>query len=181
MIAPIFYLSVALFMAILLTQAGVHKLAARRKFLASLRGHGVVPKIFEKPLTYLLATIEILLALAWIAFPQTFWVGIATAALLLGYGAVLTFSFITGRTDAGCGCEWGDVNLPIQWWMPFRNLVIALAALSTLTPSQITSISTFEYLNAFAFSICAAIIYFAINELTSVIMRSKSLTEVSHG
>lgn len=181
MIAPIVYLSVAFFMAFLLAQAGLHKLVAQRTFLASLRGHGLVPKIVEKPVTILLATIELTLALAWIISPQAFWLGLTTAGLLLAYATVLAISFFTGRSGAGCGCDWGEVNLPIQWWMPVRNLIIAIAALTTIAPDRIGSVSSFEYFNALAFSVCAALIYFAINELTSVLMRSKLLTEVGHG
>ena len=181
MIAPLFYLSIAFFMAILLAQAGIHKVVERRTFLASLRGHGVVPQVLEKPMTYFLAGTELLLALAWILAPQVLWVGVATAILLLGYATVLSFSYFTGRIYAGCGCEWGDRTLPIRWWMPVRNVVIALIALSTIAPDYDVAPTTFEYMNAVGFSISAALIYFALSELSSVRLQAMLSNEVDHG
>lgn len=180
MIAPLFYLSVAFFMAILLAQAAAHKILARRTFLASLRGHGVVPLFLEKPLTVFLAGAEFFLALAWIWTPQAVWVGVATAILLLGYAIVLAASYFTGRIYAGCGCEWGDKVLPIRWWMPVRNIVLAFIALSTVTPDYNIPPNAFEYMNAIGFSICAALIYFAMSVLSSVRLQAMLSNEVEH-
>lgn len=181
MIPPLVYLSIAFFMAILLAQAGVHKLVARRTFQASLRGHGIVPQILENSLTIFLAGFELFLAIAWIIFPQTFWVGLATAFLLLGYAFVLTKSYFTGRIYAGCGCDWGETNAPIQLWMPLRNIIIAIAALSTIAPDYNGAPNLFEIFNALAFSICAAIIYYAISEFSLVRIRAILAKEVDHG
>lgn len=180
MIASLFYLSVAFFMAILLAQAGAHKIVARRTFLASLRGHGIVPLFLEKPLTFILAGTELSLALAWIWMPQALWVGVATAILLFGYALVLATSYFTGRIYAGCGCEWGDTVLPIRWWMPVRNIALAFIALSTVMPDNNIPPNTFEYMNAVGFSICAALIYFAMSELSSVRLQAMLSNEIEH-
>ena len=71
MIAPIFYLAIAFFMALLFAQAGTHKLISNRVFRASLRGHAIIPTALELPLTVCLAACEIILALAWILLPQS--------------------------------------------------------------------------------------------------------------
>lgn len=181
MIGPTAHLAIAFFMAFLFAQAGAHKIIAHRTFRASLRGHSIVPVFMERAVAVTLAFIELSLAVLWVLMPQSAWVGTASAVLFGLYAALLLRSHISGRGQAGCGCEWGGRSQPIELWMPARNVILAIIAMTTLAPDSGAVAGAIEILNAVAFGGFGIVAYFAISELAFVRSHAKSMLEFIHG
>lgn len=123
--------ALALFLCWLFSRAALHKFryAPHYRHLVSsfLEGHGR-----RLPLVYLIATVELGLALLVIP-PATRALGFTGVSLLLAfYAAMMAWHYLRGHSDLRCGCSGVDSQLTVGPALIARNLVCCAVALTAI-------------------------------------------------
>jgi hypothetical protein len=133
MIDPALHIILATALAMLLANAGVHKLRNRVRFTAQLGAYRLLPTALVAPIARLLGPLELALAVALLAPATRAAAGFASTLLLLGYALAMGINLARGRADIDCGC--GDVPQPLSSGLLIRNGVLAVAALILALPA----------------------------------------------
>ncbi len=131
-------LAVRLAFAVLFVWTGVSKLRRRRHFRASLESLGlshaaVVASAATVPVLELCLGLG-LLVVRWQPYPE-----IASAAVLLGFSAVLSWLILAGKTGADCGCvPWRhDASLsPVHALVNVGLALLVATAGTTIEPTS---------------------------------------------
>lgn len=169
----IFTLAICYFIAAIFMVSAAHKLLRAHAFRNSLAGYGLLAENLIKPISIILATIEIGIALSLLTS-----VGIKIAALFaiimfIAYAAMLGYGLTSGRASKGCGCEWGDSPQPIKPWMIWRNAILVLLLMLTLLIGPIPTLTLFNMSNALGMAAAIFIIYSSMTGIFSVGHRIK--------
>ncbi len=115
-------------LALVVLDAARHKWSAPAAFLMALAGYRVVPATLLSPVARGVPLLEFALV-AGMLIPTTRNPAlIGLSALMLTYGAAITWNLIRGRRDIDCGC--GGTRQPLSWSLVIRNAVLAAAALT---------------------------------------------------
>ena len=126
-------LAVAAGFAVLLGTAASHKIRDMAAFEGVLADYRLLPEWLEGLVARTVPGIEGVLAAMWLAAPwqadAALLAGVATAVLMLGYGAAMTTNLLRGRSWIDCGCGGGE---QLSWVLVGRNGVLAAIALVTL-------------------------------------------------
>lgn len=130
-------LGAALGFALLLGTAAWRKVGDLSAFTAVVADYRIVPQAVLRPTGVVVAAVEAVLAVLWLAGP---WhadaaeaAGIGTAALMAGYAAAIAANLVRGRSWIDCGCGGGD---QLTWGLVARNAVLAGLAITTLALSN---------------------------------------------
>ena len=123
--------ALALFLFWLFARAALHKFRHARHYrqLVSsfLEGHGRT-----LPLVYLVAALELVMALLVIP-PATRALGCIGVSLLLAfYAAMMAWHYLRGHADMRCGCSGIDSQLTVGPALIARNLVCSAFALTAI-------------------------------------------------
>ena len=126
-------LGAALGFALLLGTAAWRKFSDFGTFSGVVADYRIVPQALLRPTGVVVAAVEAVLAMLWLAAP---WyadaanaAAIGTAALMAGYGAAIAANLVRGRSWIDCGCGGGD---QLTWGLVARNAVLAGLAVATL-------------------------------------------------
>ena len=120
--------------ALLLGTAAWRKFSDFDTFSGVIADYRIVPRALLRPTGVVVAAVEAVLAVAWLAVPwyadAAIAAGIGTAALMAGYGAAIAANLVRGRSWIDCGCGGGD---QLTWGLVVRNAVLAGLAIATLS------------------------------------------------
>ena len=126
-------LAVAGGFALLLGSAAWGKFRDAAAFEAILADYRLLPGSLVRPLARGIPVVEGVLAGAWTIAPwrtdAAVFASIATAALILGYGAAIAANLSRGRSWIDCGCGGGE---QLSWVLVGRNAVLAAVAVVPL-------------------------------------------------
>jgi uncharacterized membrane protein len=127
-------MGVAWFLAWLLGTAALHK-ARNAEHYQRLMGKYLSGLPVGPVLVWLVAAIELSLALAML-LPQTQRAGlVGTSFLLLAYACMMSVQLARGRADMKCGCAGPASDTTISPTLVLRNLACAVLALLATTPT----------------------------------------------
>lgn len=173
---PSLQLVIAAALAILLASAGLHKLRNAHRFDAQLAAYRLLPSALVTPAGRLLGATELVLALALLMPDARPAAALATAVLLLGYGAAMGINLARGRTDIDCGC--GDAPQPLSGWLLVRNGVLAGAALSLTLADSGRTLGWMDLLLGVPSLLTLMVTYLAVEQLfaNNVLDRSRRRT-----
>ncbi|MBF7729800.1 MauE/DoxX family redox-associated membrane protein [Pseudomonas sp. N040] len=129
---PVWVTASSLGLVLLLGAAALHKLRDRGGFAQVLQNYRLLPGGLEKPLTLLLAVLELAAAAALLLPSWRAPAALLAAALLLLYAGVMALSLLQGRRIADCGCHVGEQRQAVSPPLVWRNLLLALLALNLL-------------------------------------------------
>lgn len=122
------------FLAWLFGTAAVHKLrniGHYRRLMGKYLDGGPVAPVF----VWLVAAVEMSLAIA-VVLPQTQRIGLAsTALLLIAYAGLMGLQLARGRADMKCGCAGPASDTTISPALVLRNLACAVLALVAMAPN----------------------------------------------
>jgi len=141
-------LALQYFFAILLALAGLHKLLHGDVFRKALAGYGLLPSRLVRPVSILLALVELVVAITLLASAALAWTAGAAALLFAMYGFAMALALWRGQGQFGCGCNWGKQQDALQGWMVVRNLAFAILLLIIATVRPANNAEMFDYLNA---------------------------------
>ena len=119
---------------LLFASAASHKLRDLRQFADVLAGYGIHPRLNLWRLSWLVPTIEVLLAVALLLPATRAAAAASVAVVLLGYASAIAFNLHAGHRLVACGCGGPDRQRPIAGWMVWRNVMLATAAGVTMLP-----------------------------------------------
>lgn len=126
-------LAVAGGFAVLLGSAAWGKFRDAAGFEAILADYRLLPGSLVRPAAAVVPLVEAGLAAAWIVAPwrddAALLASVATAALMIGYGAAITANLARGRSWIDCGCGGGE---QLSWILVGRNAALATLALAPL-------------------------------------------------
>ena len=124
-------LAVAAGFAALLGTAAWHKVRDAAAFEGVLADYRLLPAWVTAPVARTVPVVEGVLAALWLAAPwqadAALLAGVATAVLMLGYGAAMTANLARGRSWIDCGCGGGE---QLSWVLVGRNGVLGAMALA---------------------------------------------------
>lgn len=113
--------------AALFAVAGAHKLRARSEFAATLAGYRVLPARLLPAASFLVPTLELLIASALLMPGARALASLSGAALLVVYAAAMGLNLLRGRQQLDCGClgprGGGVISRALVW----RNTLMACA------------------------------------------------------
>ena len=156
---PLLQLTIALSLAALFGTAVVHKLLALAEWPSVVRNYRLFPEALAGVVAATLLCAEGLTAgaLLWASTRQA-GASIA-AALLLSYAAAIGANLRRGRTHIDCGCFGSRLRQGIAAWMVWRNLLLALLALTLLLPASPRPLSPIEIVVAAVLVATLALLY----------------------
>jgi len=156
-IDPVTLMAVASFCALLWVASALHKLSNWQDYREQLRDYQIAPLPLQAGLAILLVLVEVLLALAWLADARSPWVALASAFLLLCYGAAMAYNLMRGRDGIDCGCA--AAGQLIRWSLVVRNLVLALLALLPMWLASAVSMRALCWLDLVTIAAAAMMLY----------------------
>jgi uncharacterized membrane protein YphA (DoxX/SURF4 family) len=162
---PVWISASSLGLALLLGAAALHKWRDRAGFAQVLRNYGLLPRGLEKPLTLLLAVLELAAATALLLPAWRTPAALLAAALLLLYAGVMALSLLQGRRIADCGCHLGRQSQAVSAPLVWRNLLLVLLALNLLQTPGARVLGLFDGLVIVGLLICGCIFYLLANTL----------------
>ena len=162
---PVWISASSLGLALLLGAAALHKWRDRAGFARVLQSYGLLFRGLDKPLTLLLAVLELATAAALLLPAWRTPAAFMAACLLLLYAAVMALSLLQGRQIADCGCHVGAqpqaVSTPLVW----RNLLLVLLALNLLQTPGARVLGLFDGLVIGVLLLCGCVFYLLANTL----------------
>lgn len=154
-------LALQYFFAILLALAGMHKLLHGEVLRTALTGYGLLPSRAVKPVSILIALIELAVAMTLLASTALTWTAGAAGLLFAIYGFAMALALRRGQGQNGCGCTWGKQQEALQGWMVLRNLAFAILLLIIATVHSAHNPEMFDHLNAAFAGLALNFIYLA--------------------
>ncbi|MBN7797591.1 MauE/DoxX family redox-associated membrane protein [Parahaliea mediterranea] len=164
---PLLYTLLALCFGLLFAQALAHKLADFPRFTGVLRGYlrglGIRSPWAVHTLASLVVLAETLALLCCLlpvgAVPRA----VAVAAPLLAYALAMAANIRRGHRLLDCGCSWGAARQAISMGLVYRNVALAIAALTMLLPVTSRALVALDVLSILAATSVAALGYSVVN------------------
>lgn len=122
--------------------AAFHKLRTPNETRRTLASYRLFPGHASSLAPFVLASVEVLVALL-LLIPALTTAGLVLAASMLGiFATAMAFDLARGD-DHDCGCLGGARPVSISWWLVGRNLFVASAALAlAATPNPAIDFTT---------------------------------------
>lgn len=162
---PIFIITAAVSIAVILASAATHKLRATTRFATQLENYQLLPRSLVLPVAKVLPWIEMALAFALLVPAARHLAALGAAALLASYALAIGINLWRGRRDIDCGCAGPEQAQPIRPVLLARNAVlVSLALLASLTPLG-RGLGMFDGFVVIAASAVALLVYAATDGL----------------
>ena len=169
---PAFTWIPALFCALLLARAAVHKLAQWREFVAVVQNYRIVPERIAGMAAAIVTGCELSASLL-LLLPTTRTSGALVAAFLfVTYAGAIALNLRRGRASIDCGCVAASNRRPIGAWMVWRNLALASAAALAALPMNARALVTLDVLTIVAAIAALTLLYAAFDQLASTSSRT---------
>lgn len=151
------------FVALVFILAAVHKITDFDAFRNNLNAYRLIPEGSAQPVSYGLASAEILASVLIVApISRTYGLALAIALLTL-YSLAVAINLLRGRAEIACGCD--DSEDTITWWLVVRNSSLAAATLWSLALSPTQFVYWTEDLTALLMGACLAVLSIASGRL----------------
>ena len=161
--------------ALLFGSAAVHKLRDLRRFEEIFAAYGVASTVSRWRLAWLVPVLELGTALGLLFDVTRPYAAALGALLLVSYALAIGINLRRGRRDLACGCGGPDERRPIASWMVWRNVLIALVALSTLAPWSARPLGLTDAVTVVFGLITLALIYLCVDQLMGYLQRVAQL------
>lgn len=129
---------VAVALSLLFAKAAVDKFMDLARFRQLLEAYDLLPAKLAEYGAVVVPAIESALAvgllLGCFGVGSRPLAGLLAACVLGAYGVAIALNLLRGRKDLDCGCAPAGERRPIAAWMPARNAVLALSALTLTLP-----------------------------------------------
>ena len=156
----------ALVLAAVFAVAGVAKLRDADAFAGVVANYRVLPDRLTRPVAWLLAPLEVALALCVLVPVTRAPAAAALAVLLLLFAGAMAVNLRRGRTGIDCGCAIGLLKERISWPMVARNLALAaIAASLALADPVARPLGWLDWFTIVAATGCALLLYAAVGRL----------------
>jgi hypothetical protein len=142
---PLLAVAAAGFIALILARAAAHKMSEFVAFTGTLSDYRMLPERLLAPAAMLLIGVETAIAAGLLWSGTRPFAGIAAAALLLLYAAVMAVPLSQGRTEISCGC--GGPTDHLSPALLVRNGVLAALALVAAAPVSDRALSWLDVLS----------------------------------
>jgi hypothetical protein len=165
MIDPAFGYLLSVGLALLFATAAFHKFRDLGRFSRVLAAYRVMPERLAQRLAWSFPCAELAVALA-LPWPRArHWAALAGAGLLLAYAAGMSLNLARHRRELDCGCTAAGRSRPIAAWMVWRNLILALAAVTGACAWSARPLTGVDWLSVAAGSAAAVALYAAVDRL----------------
>jgi Methylamine utilisation protein MauE len=161
--------------ALLFGSAALHKLRDPKRFDEIFAAYGVAGVVSRWHLSWLVPMLELAAALGLLAAVTRPYAAALGALLLLSYAVAIGVNLRRGRRDLACGCGGPDERRPIAPWMVWRNVLIALVVLSTLTPWSARPLGVTDGVTVVFGLLTVALIYLCVDQLMGYLQRVAQL------
>ena len=161
--------------ALLFGSAAIHKLRDLRRFEEIFAAYGVASAISRWRLAWLVPVLELGTALGLLSDVTRPYAAALGALLLVSYALAIGINLRRGRRDLACGCGGPDERRPIAPWMVWRNVLIALVALSALAPWSARPLGLTDAVTVVFGLLTLAIIYLCVDQLMGYLQRVAQL------
>ena len=132
---PIFIITSAIAIAVLLASAATHKLRAPARFARQLADYQLLPEALVRPTARLVPLLELAIAFALLVPVSRGYAALSAASLLALYAAAIGINLWRGRADIDCGCAGPDQAQPLRPVLLLRNsALVALALVASVAP-----------------------------------------------
>lgn len=165
-------LQTAVFLALIMLAAGLHKLIRRERIRNVVHEFAGVPRAVAPLVVAVVAATELLASvLLWTPWHRA--AGGALAALVWGvYLALILRALARGRRDMDCGCTFGATHRPLGAFQVARSLTLICAAVlvgmgsavGTAAPAASLPVTGYAILAAFAL----AALYGALDQVMAL-------------
>ena len=126
---PVLLLLVRGAFALLFASAAWHKLRDRAAFRGVVYAYRLLPDAVVPVAAFVMAALELAVAVAWIVPAGRGLAAAGTIALLALYATAIAVNLARGRRTIDCGCGIAGAAQPISEWLLARNAVLAGLAL----------------------------------------------------
>jgi uncharacterized membrane protein YphA (DoxX/SURF4 family) len=172
---PAIGLVVVAAVALLFTSAGVHKLRDLKQFDEIFSAYGLLTSVARWHLSWVVPILELAVAAGLLFDSSRPHAGAVGVVLLSAYATGIAVNLRRGRRDLACGCGGPDERRPIAPWMVWRNITIALALASTLTPWTARSLTFTDAVTVTFGSLSLVLIYLCVDQLMGYMQRVSQL------
>jgi hypothetical protein len=148
MLDPTLLLVISLCMCALFTAASVHKFSQVDAFRRTLADYQLLPPALIPLLGVLIPTLEVCLAILWLAQRAPTITALVSAGLLTAYCLAIAINLWRGRVHISCGCGFPgvtDSGSPISASLVYRNSLLIAVALLSLLPSAPRELIWIDY------------------------------------
>ena len=160
--------TLALSLGLLLASAAVHKLRDPARFRSALAGYRLLPEAALGAAGVVVIGTE-LVAAALVVLPAERPLGGAlAAALMAAYGTAIGINLLRGRTRIDCGCLGFGKSERIAWWMVWRNIALAVAALAVRLPAAPRGLETLDWVTVTGMVAVVALLFSTVGRLASI-------------
>jgi len=152
-------------LALLFSEAALHKLRAPQAFAAVLDSYGILPALLQRAAVPALPACEFAIA-AGLVFPLSRRLAaLAAALLLLAYALAMGITLLRGARIADCGCGFGRAPQRVGSAMVWRNAVLACIALILALPMSARPSGMLDWVFAALAGLAACAMYALCNAL----------------
>jgi hypothetical protein len=138
--------------------AAWHKLQDRAGFTRALAGYELLSPPLFRLAGQMLPLLEALLAVCLLVPASRAPAALASAILLVTYGAAMAVNLVRGKADIDCGCA-GSEGQVISWWLVSRNALLCCASLALLPGTDQGTLTISGFLVATLASAVICIVY----------------------
>ena len=150
-------------LALIFTASGSMKLRDLEMFQGSVANYRLMPVWMEKPLTYIVPTIECAGAIGML-FVSTRTIAATTLlALLMIFSGAIAINLLRGRTNIDCGCFGPALRQELSGWLLARNLALMFVATLALLPRNGRHLEWFDQVTILLGALTLVILYASAN------------------
>lgn len=158
MTEPLMHWVISFSLAMLWSAAAWHKLQDRAGFTRALAGYELLSPPLFRLAGQMLPLLEALLAVCLLVPASRAPAALASAILLVTYGAAMAVNLVRGKADIDCGCA-GSEGQVISWWLVSRNALLCCASLALLPGTDQGTLTISGFLVATLASAVICVVY----------------------
>lgn len=150
-------------LALIFGASGVMKLRDLEMFEGSLANYQLAPMWMEKPLAYLLPTVECASAAGLLMASTRALAAAGLLALLTIFTGAIAINLARGRTNIDCGCFGPALRQELSGWLLLRNLFLMLLAVLALLPESSRALESLDVVTIVLGAMTLVILYASAN------------------
>lgn len=162
---PVFVLIAALMLAWLFATAGWSKLRQPYYYLGVFKGYDLRWLPSHRLTIWLVASVELSIALALLLMPTRPIAALAAAGLLFLYAAVIALNIWRGKREIDCGCGGPAARQPLSSGLLARNGLLISLALVAGAEMSARSLGLFDFFMVLWGAALLALFYQAAEQL----------------
>lgn len=157
--------TITTFLVIVLARAAWHKFDRFLETVGFAQGYGLVPHEWTVPIVRGLMLIEAAMVLCLLLPSTRVLAGLGAAGLFAGYGLLMAWALLKGRSEIDCGC--GGAPQIVSGFTLARNAVLTLLALSVAALPETIVVRPLEAIAAISAGLVLTAVFATIERLAS--------------